>query len=98
MHTHEELKGIVKTITDGIKDANMQVEYAEAAKANGNHDLAMLHITEAKKRLDGVKEWYEKSHAMYPEDKHTPLEDIFICHYKRWYHDIKAKAEEFHKT
>jgi uncharacterized protein with ACT and thioredoxin-like domain len=97
MMTHEELKGIVKTITDGIKDANMQIEYAETARASGNHDLAMLHASEAKKRLEGVKEWYEKAKTMHHEEKHSPLEEIFICHYKHWYHDIHEKVEEFHK-
>jgi hypothetical protein len=96
--THELIKGIVKTITDGLKDANMQYDYAEEAKEHGEHELAMLHINEAKKRLDGVKEWYDKGKAMMPEGKHSDLEEILICHYKHWYRELKEKVESFHKA
>ena len=35
----------------------MQYDYAEEAMHEGEYELATLHINEAKKRLDGVKEW-----------------------------------------
>ena len=94
---HENMRGIVKTITDGIKDANMQYDWAEEAKKNGKTELAHLHIAEAKKRLDGVKEWYDKAMAMFPNSDPTELEEIFICHYKKWYHDVRDKVESFHR-
>ena len=49
--------GIAKTVMDGIKDAEMQYEYAQNASDAGKADIAMRHIEEAKKRLIGVKEW-----------------------------------------
>lgn len=97
MLKNEEIKGIVKTITDGLKDADMHIEWAEEAKEEGNHDLATLHINEAKKRLDGVKEWYDKAKAMHSIENHTPLEEMLICHYKRWYHEMREDIEDFHK-
>lgn len=97
MLTHDEIKGIVKTITDGLKDADMHIEWAEEAKEAGNHELTSLHINEAKKRLDGAKEWYDKAMSMHTEEKHTPLEEILICHYKHWYHEMREDIEKFHK-
>lgn len=95
MIKHEELKGIVKTITDGLKDANMQVEWGERAKDGGNPELAMLHFHEAKKRLDGVKEWYDKAKGMHTESNFTPLEEMLMCHYKHWYHELLEKVGKF---
>ena len=91
------IRGIVKTITDGLRDANMQYDWAEDAKSHGAHDLAMLHISEAKKRLDGAKEWYEKAMAMMPKAEHTELEEILMCHYKHWYRELREKVEAFHR-
>lgn len=96
--TYESMKGIIKTITDGLKDANYHIEWAEEAKEHGEHELAMLHITEAKKRLDGAKEWYDKAKSMHSAEKHTDLEEILMCHYKHWYHELREDVESFHKT
>lgn len=92
------IKGVVKTIVDGLKDANMQYDYAEEAMHEGEYELATLHINEAKKRLDGVKEWYDKAKAMFPVEKHTELEEILMCHYKHWYRDIRDDIEKLRKT
>lgn len=94
---YENIKGIVKTITDGLKDANMQYEWAEATKELGKSELAHMHIAEAKKRLDGVKEWYDKAKAMLPNAEPTELEELLMCHYKDWYRDLKEKIEAFHR-
>lgn len=93
----EGIKGIVKTITDGLKDANMQYDWAEEAKKDGKTELAHLHITEAKKRLDGAKEWYDKAKAMFPLSEPTELEEMLMCHYKNWYRELLDKVEKFHK-
>ena len=94
---NDGIKGIVKTITDGLRDANMQIDWADEAKTRGAHDLATLHITEAKKRLDGAKEWYDKAMAMMPKTEHTELEEILMCHYKHWYRELREKVETFHR-
>lgn len=92
------IKGIVKTITDGLRDANMQIDWADEAKTRGAHDLATLHITEAKKRLDGAKEWYDKAVAMFPKSEPTELEEVLMCHYKHWYHELRERVDSFHKV
>ena len=95
---YEGLKGIVRTITDGLKDANMQYDWAVEAKEHGKTELAHLHIAEAKKRIEGSKEWYEKAKTMLPDTEPTELEEILMCHYKNWYRDLKDKIEAFHRT
>lgn len=92
------IKGIVKTITDGLRDANMQIDWADEAKTRGAHDLATLHITEAKKRLDGAKEWYDKAVAMFSKFEPTELEEVLMCHYKHWYHELRERVDSFHKA
>lgn len=93
----EGIKGIVKTITDGLKDANMQYDWAVEAKEHGKTELSHLHLAEAKKRLDGAKEWYDKAKAMLPHTEPTELEEMLMCHYKSWYHDLVEKVEKFHR-
>ena len=92
---HECMRGIVKTIIDGLKDANMQYDWAVDAKAHGNTEVSHLHISEAKKRLDGAKEWYDKARAMIPHSEHTELEEFLMRHYKDWYHELREKIESF---
>ena len=94
----ESIKGIVKTIVDLIRDANMQYDYAEEAMEAGEYDLASLHISEAKKRIEGAKEWYDKAKNMFPSEKHTELEEILVNHYKHWYRDVKEDIEKFRKA
>lgn len=96
--SHDTIKNIVKTITDGLKDANMQYDYAEEAMHEGEYDVATLHINEAKRRLDGAKEWYDKAKNMFPEEKHTELEEILMNHYKHWYRELKEDIEKFRKN
>lgn len=89
------MKGIVKTIIDGLKDANMQYDWAVDTKALGNTELSHLHISEAKKRLEGAKEWYNQAKAMFPQSEPTELEEFLMRHYKDWYRDLKEKIETF---
>ena len=96
--SHNGIRGIVKTITDGLKDANMQYDWAIDAKNNGKTELSHMHIAEAKKRLDGAKEWYDKAKTMLHDAEPTELEQMLMCHYKDWYRDLKDKIETFHKA
>lgn len=90
------IKGVAKTIIDGIKDAKMQYDYAVTARSAGEMELAKLHINEAQKRMNGVKEWYDYVSAKmgkHHEDDaaYTALED----HYRDWAHSIKEKIAGF---
>lgn len=88
------MKGIVKTITDGIKDSEMQYEYAVTAKNAGKTDLAALHIEEAKNRLGKVKEWYERAVAM-ENSRVDEIAELLMERYREWYHAILDKVLKF---
>lgn len=86
--------GVAKTIMDGLKDAQMQCEYAEKAEQQGEHELAALHRAEAEKRLDGVKEWYRCAERMgiISSDPH-PAEEAMMHHHKKWYHSMREAVK-----
>ncbi len=65
--------GIAKTIMDGCKDADQQYDFAMQAKADGKPEIAARHIDEAKKRLVGVKEWYDIGVKLLASEKSEPL-------------------------
>ena len=78
--------GIAKTIMDGCKDADQQYEFAQAAKAQGKPDLAIRHIEEAKKRLAGVKEWYDigtkQMQSENPEPMVEAVMELLLQHHR----------------
>lgn len=41
------IKGLVRTMLDGLKDASMQYEWAMNAHRSGDKELAALHHAEA---------------------------------------------------
>ena len=94
---HEVIEGIAKTAMDGLRDAEMQYEYAEEAKESGSHEFAMLHIEEAKRRLAGVKEWYDRGmKLMHSDGRHADsMADVFIEHHKQWYRSLNEKINAF---
>lgn len=53
--------GMVRTVSDGLKDAWMQLEWAEEAKEAGDHEAAMLHLEEAKQRAARLTEWHKRA-------------------------------------
>lgn len=93
--TETLIKGMVKTIIDGIKDAQMQCEYADEAMEHGEKQLYDLHMAELKKRLSGVEEWYKKANELFPNKERSPVLDIFTKEYKDWYQKLKHKAETY---
>lgn len=95
------IRGVVKTILDGIKDAQMQYEYAECALKHEDKAFASLHINEAHKRLTGVCEWYKKAEEMLPrkdDDEDNMVTDVLIHEYKDWYYNLKQKVESMKAT
>jgi hypothetical protein len=95
--TETLIKGMVKTIIDGIKDAQMQYEYAETALNHDDHTFAALHINEANKRLMGVCEWYKKAKDVIGEhgddDEDDIITDVLVNEYKDWYYNLKQRVE-----
>lgn len=55
------VEGMVRTVSDGLKDAWMQLEWAEEAREAGEPEAAMLHLDEAKQRLSRLGEWHKKA-------------------------------------
>lgn len=86
------MRGLVRTITDGLKDASMQYEWATTAHKSGNKELAALHHTEAMKRLNGVKEWYDKAKPMMGDKPLDPIAEELKCYFVDWYHDLNGKV------
>lgn len=92
----EIIKGLAKTIIDGIKDAQMQLDYAEEAREHGETEIAHLHINEAHKRMNGVKEWYDYVTAKM--GKHHEGDMAYHAmeeHYRDWARNIRERIAEF---
>ncbi len=90
------IRGVAKTIIDGIKDAQMQYDYAEEAREAGETELAKLHINEAQKRMSGVKEWYD--YATAKMGKHHEGDSAYMAledHYRDWARNIKERIATF---
>lgn len=87
------MKDIVKTIVDGLKDANMQVDYYKEAHEHGKNELADMHLAEACKRLDGVKEWYNKTRHHIPDMEQTAFAGVLKDYYIEWYRDLRRKID-----
>lgn len=93
-YNDDVIRGMIKTIIDGIKDSDYQLKYAHTAKNSGHHDIAALHIEEAKRRLSGTKEWYDR--AKGAADGHNEaVTDALMGYYKDWYREIMDKVARF---
>ena len=93
---HEMLCGAARTVTDGLKDAQMQYEWAEKARDHGDHEMAQKHISEAHKRLSGIADWMALLEET--EDAKTPLCRVLLDHYKHWHRDLTERVEHFHAS
>lgn len=89
---NEILKNVAKTVVDGLKDTQMQYEYAEEAKEHGDMAMAKAHISEAHKRLEGVHEWWKHADEMGGND---PMYVMLMEYYKDWCRKLKHEIEEF---
>jgi hypothetical protein len=83
---------MVKTIVDGLKDTQMQYEYAVEAKEHGDQGVAKAHLTEAQKRISGVQEWWAHADSMAGGD---PMYAMLMEYYRDWCHKLKREIEEF---
>ena len=93
-YNDDVIRGMVKTVIDGIKDSDYQLKYAHTAKNSGHHDIAALHIEEAKRRLSGAKEWYDR--AKGAADGHNEaVTDALMGYYKDWYREVMDKVARF---
>lgn len=89
---NEILKNVLRTVVDGLKDTQMQYEYATAAKAHGEQAIAKAHITEAQKRMSGVQEWWTHADAMGGGE---PMYGMLMEYYKEWCQKLKRDIEDF---
>ena len=92
------MSGVCRTVLDNIKDADMQMDWAESAKERGNHELAQYHVEEAKKRLQTAKEWYDRGVKMHEQSgsgKMEPLTEALIEREKDHYHEVLNRAANF---
>lgn len=64
MSDNEKIAGVIAVIDDGIKDAQMQMDWACAAKDDGDREAAAMFQNEAMKRLTGAREWCDKCREM----------------------------------
>ena len=93
-YNDDVIRGMIKTVIDGIKDSDYQLKYAHTAKDSGHHDIAALHIEEAKRRLSGAKEWYDR--AKGAADGHDgAVTDVLMGYYKDWYREVMDKVARF---
>lgn len=69
----EVIADIARTVTDGIRDADMQYAYAERAAKAGKPDIAAKHIEEARIRLNGAKMWIDLGGKLFADD---PLAEV----------------------
>ena len=88
------LDGIARTVLDGIRDAEMQYGYAEKARESGKADIAIRHNEEAKRRLQGVKEWYDIGMKLVG-DKLDPLAAMLMEHNRKNYRSLIDKVATF---
>lgn len=90
----QEILGIVRTITDGIRDSGMQYDYAMEARRCGDTALAEMHLLEMQKRLNGVQEWYKKTMSMMSNDiELDTLSEALIQDYMDRYRDLLRKFD-----
>lgn len=89
----EVMRGVVWTITDGIKDAGMTYDYAVCAKEAGKPELAAIFIEDAKYRLGKVKEWYERAVSMHGQVDGVTEELIEV--HKQAYRELLDKVMKF---
>lgn len=87
--------GVAKTIMDGCKDAAQQYDFAQTAKAEGKTELAGKHIDEAKKRLAGVKEWYDIGAKLVAADKAEPMVEAVMELLLQYYRGELDKIAQF---
>ena len=91
------MNGVCRTVLDNLKDADMQMDWAEDAKEAGNHELAMYHVEEAKHRLQAAKEWYDRGMKMHNPGggKMDSLTQALIDREKEHYRAILDHAATF---
>lgn len=89
---NEIMKNIIKTIMDGLKDAQMQYEYAEDAKNMNEPSFAKAHIAEAQRRMEYVQEWWRHADEM---GKNEPMYTMLMEHYKGWCRQLRQDIEDF---
>lgn len=87
--------GIGKTIMDGCKDASQQYDFAIAAKNAGDQEIAIKHIEEAKRRLAGVKEWYDIGMRYIANEKQGSIAEDIMALLNQQYREMLDRVNQF---
>lgn len=85
----KEIKHLVKSMIDNLKDAQMLFDYAREAKENHNAELANYFFMKAKTRIQMLNEDHQKgmdlikkeeieNKQQYPEGKWDYMHEYFI--------------------
>lgn len=86
------IEGLIRTMIDGLKDASMQYEWACNAHRSGDKEIAAMHHGEAMKRLNNVKDWYDKTKAIIGEKPMEPASEVMKAYFVNWYRDLLGKV------
>lgn len=79
MKNREKIEGIIGIIDDGIKDACMQMDWAEEARERGEKEVAAMFQSEAGKRAAGAREWYDKNRdALLASENAEAVAAVFV--------------------
>ena len=86
------IEGLIRTIIDGLKDSSMQYEWACNAHRAGDKEIASMHLAEAMKRLNNVKEWYDKAKNLIGDKSMDHVGEVMKNYFVNWYRDLLGKV------
>ena len=86
------IEGLIRTIIDGLKDSSMQYEWACNAQRAGDKEIASMHHAEAMKRLNNVKEWYDKAKNFVGDKPMDHVGEVMKNYFVNWYRDLLGKV------
>lgn len=93
----EKTRHMTKIMLDDLKDAEMSLGYAQAARAEGDEAAAAVFRDEAHERLLHAKAWYEKTHRGGDDGIDAGEYHAMKCHLKEWYHSMWDRVEHIHE-
>lgn len=87
----KEIKGLIKTLEDDIKDATRQVEYAMAARDEDDMELMQMHKQEALTRVEGMRRWCDISKNRMGKD---PMGAVLCEHFADQRKELEEKIRK----
>lgn len=88
-------KNMIKVLMDGIKDADMIMDYAAEAMEEGQDNWANWFKAHAQKRLDIIDSVYQDVSNELSLDmkarQNDPIASAFKCHIEEQINDLKSR-------